>query len=277
MNSLPATIVSDVWQDQIASNNREAIFLLLVGFLGSFLFIRTSARLSRSTSWWPGSVVTDDGVHIHHLVWGICTMMAAGVLGFTFHEESPFFEILAVLFGVGMGLTIDEFALWVYLKDVYWADEGRKSIDAAVYAAAVMGLLLLGFDPFEDDDNVGAIALTVILIGVFSSISFAKERVMHGLLGLFIPLFSIYAAFRLAKPRSLWARKFYGERRPDKQQLSEDRYGNARTGRYKDRLRDILGGKTTAELMRAGRVPVRASDTEDAIDPELADKNKTPD
>lgn len=272
MHALTAGVISDVWQDQIASNDREAIFLLLVGFLGAFLFIRTSARLGRSTTWWPGSVVTDDGVHLHHLVWGICTMMAAGVLGFSLHGESPWFEVSAALFGIGMGLTIDEFALWVYLKDVYWAEEGRKSIDAAVYATALIGLLILGFNPFEDDDNVGAVLATIVVIVVFSSISFAKERVTHGLLGIFIPLFSIYAACRLAKPKSLWARKFYGARRPDKQQLSDDRYAHARTGHIKDRLRDLLGGKTNAELVKEGRGPVRSSDSEADLAPSKAEK-----
>ena len=266
MELLTAGIISDVWQDQIVANNREAIFLLLVGFLGAFLFIRTSARLGRSTTWWPGSVVTDDGVHLHHLVWGICTMMAAGALGFSLHGESPWFEVSALFFGIGMGLTIDEFALWVYLDDVYWAEEGRKSIDAAAFATAVIGLLLLGFNPFEKNENLGAVLLTTALIVVFCSISFAKERIAHGLLGLFIPLFSIYAAFRLAKPRSLWARKFYGERRPDKQQLSEDRYNNALTGHYKERMRDFFGGKTNAELEKEGRRPVRASESEESGD-----------
>jgi hypothetical protein len=47
-------------------------------------------------------------------------------------------------FSVGAGLTIDEFALWIYLDDVYWAEEGRSSIDAAVISAGLMLLVLLG-------------------------------------------------------------------------------------------------------------------------------------
>ncbi len=257
-----ASVVVSFWDDQIADNDRQAIFLLLLGFLGSFLFIRTSARLGRSTTWWPGSVVTDDGVHLHHLVWGICTMMAAGVLGFALHEQSPWFETFAALFGIGMGLTIDEFALWVYLKDVYWAEEGRKSIDAAVYATALIGLLLLGFNPFEGDDNTVAILTTASLIAIFSGICFAKERVTHGLIGIFIPILSIYGAVRLAKPKSLWAKKFYAERQPGKQRRSEARYDKVRTHHFKDRLRDLLGGKTNEELTSEGRGPVRVSTSE---------------
>ena len=57
-------------------------FLVLGAFVVSFLLIRTSARLTRSVAWWPGGVQTGSGVHVHHLVWGICLMMLAGFLGF---------------------------------------------------------------------------------------------------------------------------------------------------------------------------------------------------
>jgi hypothetical protein len=257
-----ATLFADFWQDQIADDGRQGIFLLLVAFLASFLFIRTSARLGRSTTWWPGSVVTDGGVHLHHLVWGICLMMASGVLAFTLRDETPWFELCAVAFGIGMGLTIDEFALWVYLSDVYWAKQGRASIDAALYAAAVMGLLLLGIDPLELEEGAWAVILTIAATLAFSLICFAKERVTHGLLGLFIPLVALYAACRLAKPSSLWARKFYGDRRPAKQARAEARYDDRRTDRWKDRIRDAVGGKTNAELIAEGKGPKRVSESE---------------
>src|SRR4029453_12206451 len=129
-----------------------------------------STRLIRSPKvpWWPGSVVSESGVHVHHLVFGIVTMMVAGAAGFASFGDSPWTEISAFAFGVGAGLTIDEFALWVYLGDVYWAEEGRGSIDATVIAAAVMGLILLGFTPFTfetgsvDEVLAGAISALVV-------------------------------------------------------------------------------------------------------------------
>lgn len=257
-----ATLLGDFWHDQIADDGRQGIFLLLVSFLASFLFIRTSARLGRSTTWWPGSVVTDGGVHLHHLVWGICLMMASGVVAFTLRDETPWFEVCAVLFGIGMGLTIDEFALWVYLKDVYWAQQGRASIDAALYAAAFMGLLLLGIDPLDFDQGAWAIISTIALILGLSLVCFAKERVTHGLFGLFIPIVSLIGAVRLAKPTSLWARKFYGDKRPEKQARAEARYAERRSDRFKDRLRDAIGGKTNAELVAEGKGPKRVSESE---------------
>jgi hypothetical protein len=66
-------------------------FVLLAAFLVSFLFIRTSARLIRSPKvpWWPGSVVTDSGLHLHHLVWGIGLLLTFGFLGFVTNLDSP--------------------------------------------------------------------------------------------------------------------------------------------------------------------------------------------
>ena len=63
---------------------QRAGFVLLGAFLLSFLFIRTSARLMRSPKvpWWPGSVTTEGGLHLHHLVWGIVLMLLSGFLEF---------------------------------------------------------------------------------------------------------------------------------------------------------------------------------------------------
>src|SRR5437868_15442343 len=104
-------------------DDRGQRFILLGSFLAAFLFIRTSARLMRSPKvpWWPGSVTTKGGVHLHHLVWGIVLLLFAGFLGFVLPTSSPGTEICAGLFGVGAGLTLDEFALWIHLKDVYWS------------------------------------------------------------------------------------------------------------------------------------------------------------
>src|SRR5438270_13379541 len=100
-------------------------FVLLAAFLITFLFIRTSARLIRSprVPWWPGSVTTGSGLHLHHLVWGIVLMMITGFAAFITPQSSPSTEMIAAGFGIGVGLTLDEFALWIYLRDVYWEEE----------------------------------------------------------------------------------------------------------------------------------------------------------
>lgn len=244
-----ASIFTDFW-DRLAEQDEQGLFLVLAGFVLSFAFIRMSTRLMRSPKvpWWPGSVVSESGVHLHHLVFGIVTMMTAGTLGFAIQGTSPWSEIFAFAFGVGAGLTIDEFALWVYLDDVYWADEGRSSIDATVIAAAGMILLLLGFTPFTiDTGSTAQIAVSfagaLIVFGLVA-ICFLKQRLMHGWVGFFVFPFAIYGASRLAKPGSPWARKRYGERNPAKQGRAEQRFPpDRRTERLKNAFRDIVGGK----------------------------------
>ena len=244
-----ASIISDFWQNQLVEHNRQALFLVLVGFLGSFVLIRVSTRLMRSprVPWWPGSIVSDSGVHLHHLVFGIVTMMIAGTIGFALFGESPWFEVCALAFGIGVGLTIDEFALWVHLDDVYWAEEGRRSIDATVVAALVMALLVFGLRPFEiESGSVGVliVSLVVVLINcTVAGICFMKDRVLHGIVGLFIFPIGLYGAMRLGKPNSAWARRRYGDRNPGRQAAAVKRFPpDRRTQRFKERFRDIVGG-----------------------------------
>src|SRR3954467_915935 len=101
---------------------RTSVLLVFAAFLISFLFIRTSARLMRSprVPWWPGSVTTEGGLHIHHLVWGISLLLLAGFVAFATDLAAPWLQITAIGFGIGAGLTLDEFALWLHLDDVYW-------------------------------------------------------------------------------------------------------------------------------------------------------------
>jgi hypothetical protein len=245
-----ASILADFWNDQILAEEKQGLFLVLAGFILSFAFIRMSTRLMRSprVPWWPGSVVSDSGVHLHHLVFGIVTMMIAGAVGFTVLGDSPYTEICAFFFGVGAGLTIDEFALWIYLDDVYWAEEGRVSIDATVIAAGAMGLILLGFTPFTF--ATGSLAQTIVSLisaaTVFATvvICFGKQRLLHGTIGFFVFPVALYGAVRLGKPGSPWARRRYGERRPKKQAEAEARFQpDRRTERFKNAFRDIIGGK----------------------------------
>lgn len=246
-----ANFISDFWNDQLLEHDRQYLFLVLVGFVLSFAFIRLSTRLMRSprVPWWPGSIVSDGGVHLHHLVFGIVLMMAAGSISFAGFATPPIYEICALAFGVGVGLTIDEFALWVYLDDVYWTKEGRASIDAAVIGAAFLGLILLGLRPLDvTTDSLAEVIASVIgllLIVYLLGACFAKGRLMHGAIGFFIQPLAIWGASRLAKPDSPWARRFYGERKRDKQRRAEERFRpDRRTERFKEGMRTALGGST---------------------------------
>ena len=253
-----ASILSDFWNDQILADEKQGLYLVLIGFILSFAFIRMSTRLMRSPKvpWWPGSIVSDSGVHLHHLVFGIVTMMIAGAGGFAAFGNSPWTEICAFAFGIGAGLTIDEFALWVYLDDVYWAEEGRSSIDATVLAAAAMMLALLGFTPFTIEDgsieSILGTAVSALVVFLLVAICFLKGRILHGTIGFFVFPIALYGACRLGKPHSAWARRRYGERRPKKQARSEERFPpDRRTERFKNAFRDIVGGKPSEGLAAA--------------------------
>src|SRR5436190_129826 len=219
-------------------------FVLLASFLVSFLFIRTSARLIRSprVSWWPGSVKTGSGLHLHHLVWGIVLLLTMGFLGFALEAESPWHELFAAGFGVGAGLTLDEFALWVYLRDVYWTEEGRASLDAVIVAAALGGLIVCGIAPFDLPNNsssVATLSLSVLVVLLFSAAAILKGRAFLGLMGIFLPLFSIVGMMRLAAPTSPWARRFY---RSDGRKLARAQARYARVRSRRRRLADAIAG-----------------------------------
>jgi len=226
--------ISSLYDRAIVDTGRQPEFLFFVAFLITFGFIRTSAHMIRAqVKWWPGNVEV-GGTHIHHLVWGIVTMMITGYVGVTIAPPSPWHEIIAVFFGIGMGLALDEFALWLDLKDVYWSQQGRKSIDAVIIAATITGLILVGFTAWLDvakdvEDAVFAIVGTFgILAIVVALVNLAKERLVFAIVGLFILPVGGVIAFRLARPHSLWARLFYRDR---KKKLAEERFGHHRLHR----------------------------------------------
>jgi hypothetical protein len=211
--------IGSVYERAIVDSGRESEFLLLLSFLLMFGFIRTSAHMIRAeVSWWPGNVEV-GGTHIHHLVWGICTVLIVGYIEIGVQPASPWHEILACLFGAGMGLTLDEFALWLNLEDVYWSEKGRRSIDAVIVAAAFGGMLLVGASAWVDVGTkvtdeaiaiVGAIGGLGIIVAV---INVVKEKFGMAILSLVIPIVGVVGAIRLGRPYSLWARAFYKDGR----------------------------------------------------------------
>lgn len=214
----PASIGS-LYERAVVDTGREPELLFLVAFLASWGFIRTSAHMIRAqVSWWPGNVQV-GATHVHHLVWGILLLLAFGYVGVVVQPPSPWDQIVVVLFGIGTGLTLDEFALWLELKDVYWEQDGRKSIDAVIVAAAVGGFAVIGFsawiDVAEDVEHavfaaVGALGIAALALALVNA---AKERFWFALASLVLPPVGVVGAARLAKPGSLWARVLYGERK----------------------------------------------------------------
>jgi hypothetical protein len=221
--------IGSVYDRAIVDTGRQAEFLFFVSFLVTFGFIRTSAHMIKAqVSWWPGNVQV-GGTHIHHLVWGILLLLIMGYVGVAIAPPTPWHEIVTVLFGVGTGLTLDEFALWLNLEDVYWSQQGRRSIDAVIIAGTITGMVLVGFTAWLDvatevEDAVfavvGAVGVLAILIAL---VNVAKEKFGVALVGVFLVPVGLVGAFRLGRPHSLWARLFYREH---KKQLARVRFGD---------------------------------------------------
>jgi len=217
--------IGSVYDRAIVETGRQAEFLYFVSFLVTFGFIRTSAHMIKAqVSWWPGNVQV-GGTHIHHLVWGILLLLIMGYVGVAVAPPTPWHEIVTVLFGVGTGLTLDEFALWLNLKDVYWSQQGRRSIDAVIIAATITGMVLVGFTAWLDvatevEDAVfavvGAVGVLAVLIALVNA---AKEKFGMALVSIFIVPVGLVGAFRLGRPHSLWARLFYREHKKERARM----------------------------------------------------------
>ncbi len=260
------TIKFDAGNSSLGGDGQRAGILLLLAFLLSFGFIRLSTRLMRSPKvpWWPGSV-KPGGLHIHHLVFGIVLIILAGFLQFALQPDSPWLEIFAVAFGIGCGLTLDEFALWLHLEDVYWSEEGRRSIDATIVAAIIGGAVVLGFAPFGGNEgNTDSILSVVAIVAIDLTLCFIalfKGKLWTGLVGFFIPVFSLVGSIRAAKPGSPWARRFY---EPEGKKMSKAKRRAARSEARYRRWQDRIGGTPHLPSPLGGEGP----DSEDQGDSE---------
>ena len=127
---------------QATPRHETVLFNLLAGFIGSVAVMRISTAGMRA-GWWPLGNVSVGGRHIHHFVPGILIAFAAGTAA-VFTENEKLEETLAFPLGIGMGMTMDEAALLLDLRDVYWTPEGVLSMQLSLGAAALMGGTILG-------------------------------------------------------------------------------------------------------------------------------------
>jgi len=122
-------------------HTETVLFNLLAGFLGSFALVRVST-LGIRDEWGPFRNVRVGGRHIHHFVPGILIAFASGTTALLTADEK-LEERLAVTAGVGMGLTFDEAALLLDLRDVYWTREGLLSVQLSLGATAILSIAIL--------------------------------------------------------------------------------------------------------------------------------------
>jgi len=244
------------FQRTIVDTGRLPLFAFFVGVIVGFGFIRFSVRMIRAqVRWWPGNV-TPGGMHIHHVVFGVVFMLAGGIVGLALPvDQTPWRIVAAAVFGIGSALVLDEFALILHLRDVYWAEQGRTSIDAVFVAVAFTGLLLLGVVPFgltdliADASTPGYVEAALIVASLaLAAIALLKGKIWTGLMGLFIPILLIVGAIRLARPHSPWARWRYrreGERARRKLERATVREERVRRPmeQFKRSVQDLIAGR----------------------------------
>jgi hypothetical protein len=242
--------MGDWWHRDIVEPGKLPLLLALGAFVLTFVITRTVTRLIRAGRG-PFRNVETGGVHIHHVVPGVVLALAGGfgaVAGGR-HGFGP--ALAAVVFGIGAGFVLDEFALILHLDDVYWTEAGRKSVEAVVITAALVGLVLAGFAPFgvdgvspgEKQDRANVIA-TVAGNFVLSLLALAKGKARLAVFGVIVPFVALIGAVRLARPGSFWARRFYG-RRPRaraKSRLRAYRHDRRWTGPRRT-LQNWIGGR----------------------------------
>ena len=132
-----------LYRRHFSETPRERLFLASLAFFITFATARLIAHAIRG-GFGPFHDLSAGATHIHHLVWGILLLLAVGYgwlvqIG-TGEARSSIIvsRLTAILYGAGAALTLDEFALWLHLRDVYWTREGRKSVDAALLFGALI-------------------------------------------------------------------------------------------------------------------------------------------
>jgi hypothetical protein len=139
------TPVGAMLHEHIPDRPRRRLLLACVGFFLTFGSVRALTwSIHRQIG--PFHDIQMGGRHIHHLVWGILLVLTVGfgwlVEWGTGTGDSSILmsRLMSLLYGSGAALTLDEFALWLNLRDVYWAPEGRASIDAALLFGSLLAI-----------------------------------------------------------------------------------------------------------------------------------------
>jgi hypothetical protein len=153
--------VTRAYRDDIVATGRELQFLVLLTFLGTFVLTRLTTHTIHAGGTRVLRNVRVRGVHVHHLVPGILLLLVSGYLAIALEVQSDR-RLVAVAYAVGAALTLDEFALWLNLRDVYWSAEGRRSIDAVVVAATIAAVVLVGPGFWRDVGRAVGRALGVV-------------------------------------------------------------------------------------------------------------------
>ncbi|MEU9349440.1 hypothetical protein AB0D65_00100 [Streptomyces griseoloalbus] len=226
------------------------LLLALAAFVLTFVITRVVTRMIRAGKG-PFGNVTAGEVHIHHVVPGVILTVIGGFGAVAGGGRGFGSALSAVLFGIGAGLVLDEFALILHLDDVYWTEAGRKSVEMVVLTAALVGLLLAGFAPFGVNDlsedelqDRASVAANVAVNFLFSLIALSKGKTRIAVFGVIVPVVALIGSLRLARPDSPWARRFYRRRPRARARATLRAYHHDRRWSGPRRaVQDWLGGK----------------------------------
>jgi hypothetical protein len=143
------TRLREVYRRQLGESRRERLFLASVGFFTAVLVVR-GITIAIHNDVGPFHNITMHGRHIHHLVWGILLLLLVGyawLLQIGTGSQSSWCwagRLTSMLYGVGAALTLDEFALWLNLSDVYWQRQGRESYEAMGLFGGLLAVGIFG-------------------------------------------------------------------------------------------------------------------------------------
>jgi hypothetical protein len=218
---------------------------MFLAILVTFLITRTVTRLIRSGRGGGAGLgnVQIAGNHVHHQVFGILIIIGTGIVLVSATPHGAALSVAAAVFGVGVGLTVDEFALWLHLRDVYWTSEGRVSVDAIFCVLVITGALVGGASFLSGHLGSAAWWSSVALLAVnllLCVICLLKGKIVTGVVGIVIGIVAFVGAVRLAKPGSWWATRRYAGR-PRRAARAEHRYDERYAQRW-NRLRDLVAG-----------------------------------
>jgi hypothetical protein len=148
------TRLARIYERRMAESRRERLFLASIGFFTAVLVVR-ALTIAIHNNIGPFHDVSVNGRHIHHLVWGILLLLLSGYgwlleIGTGAADSNVWIgRLTSILYGVGAALTLDEFALWLNLRDVYWEREGRESFEAMALFGSILAIGLFGHPFFR--------------------------------------------------------------------------------------------------------------------------------
>ncbi|GLF94084.1 hypothetical protein [Streptomyces yaizuensis] len=239
-----------VWfNENIVVPGKLPMLLALTAFVVTFLVTRLVTRLIRAGRG-PFRNISAGGTHIHHVVPGVVLTLVGGFGAVGAGRHGLGAAVCAVLFGIGAGLVLDEFALIVHIDDVYWTEEGRQSVEVVILAAALAALVISGFSPLDvsslspgERQNRAVLVVSLLLNFLFALIALAKGKARMALIGTLVPLVALVGAVRLARPGSLWARRCYRARPRARARARIRSYRHDRRwGRPRRWFQDLIGG-----------------------------------